>query len=101
MPIKQCNETLWEFNREANQGSLRNGIDVSQVCTHDPQAKNDACVGDSGGPLQIYELSGVSTIVGVTSFGISCGSTLPSISTRVAYYIDWIENIVWPDSNAS
>lgn len=97
MPADQCNNTLLQFNRDANQASLRNGITLGQVCTHDPQARNDACVGDSGGPLQITELSGLSTIVGVTSFGISCGSALPSISTRVAFYLDWIEDIVWPD----
>lgn len=97
MPLAQCNQTLLEFNRQADQMSLRGGIDMTQVCTHDPQAKNDACVGDSGGPLQLYDLSGVSTIVGITSFGVSCGSTLPSISTRVAFYMDWIEDIVWPE----
>lgn len=97
MPVDQCNKTLLQFNRDADQSSLRGGIILGQLCTYDPQARNDACVGDSGGPLQITKLSGVSTIVGVTSFGISCGSTLPSISTRVAFYLDWIEDIVWPD----
>jgi len=96
MPISQCNETLSEFNRDADLMAIRNGIDMSQVCTHDPQAKNDACVGDSGGPLQIVDYDGISTVVGVTSFGVSCGSTLPSISTRVAFYIDWIASYVWP-----
>lgn len=53
--------------------------------------------GDSGGPIQIYNVNGMSTVVGVTSFGISCGSLLPSVYTRVAFYIDWIESIVWRD----
>lgn len=54
--------------------------------------------GDSGGPLQtltrhskcMYEL------VGITSFGKLCGTGLPAIYTRVSYYVDWIEDIVWP-----
>lgn len=54
--------------------------------------------GDSGGPIQIVTDDGVSTVVGITSFGISCGSALPSVYTRVAFYINWIESIAWPDS---
>lgn len=34
--------------------------------------------------------------VGIISFGIGYGS-LPSIYTRVAYYLEWIEPIVWSE----
>lgn len=54
--------------------------------------------GDSGGPLQIFSSPAMGTVIGVVSFGISCGTSLPSIYTRVAYYMDWIESIVWPNS---
>lgn len=37
----------------------------------------------------------MATIVGITSFGINCGTALPSVYTRVAFYIDWIESIAW------
>lgn len=47
--------------------------------------------------MQIYSPNGMSTVVGVTSFGISCGSALPSVYARVAFYLDWIESIVWPN----
>lgn len=81
----------------SNSRSLPHGIELGQICANDPQARNDACQGDSGGPLQIFHPNGMSTLVGVTSFGIACGSTLPSVYARVAFYIDWIESIVWPN----
>lgn len=46
--------------------------------------------------MQLVAPNGLSTLVGVTSFGITCGSTLPSVYARVAFYADWIERIVWP-----
>lgn len=39
--------------------------------------------------------NGMATVVGITSFGVSCGSTLPSVYTRVAYYTEWIERTAW------
>lgn len=45
-----------------------------------------ACNGDSGGPL-VGVLSGVETVVGVTSFGkTGCNFKAPSIFTKVAYF---------------
>lgn len=98
MPLSICNSTLYDYNRQINQPSLRNGISQSQCCAYDPQAKNDACQGDSGGPLQTFSSPSIGTIVGIVSFGISCGTSLPGVYTRVAYYIDWIEEIVWSNS---
>lgn len=40
-----CNTTLLEFNKEANERSLRNGISLRQYCAWDPSGKNDACQG--------------------------------------------------------
>lgn len=52
----------------------------------------------SGGPLQIIPHdSSLAKVVGVVSFGITCGNALPSIYTRVAFYADWIASYVWPD----
>lgn len=45
-----------------------------------------ACNGDSGGPL-VGVISGVETVVGVTSFGkTGCNFKAPSIFTKVAYF---------------
>lgn len=83
----------------ADQRSLREGLSEGQCCAFDPEAKNDACQGDSGGPLQYFtgKSSTLARIVGVVSFGISCGTELPSVYTRIAHYLDWIEPIVWPN----
>ncbi|XP_055384410.1 venom protease-like [Condylostylus longicornis] len=58
----------------------------------------DSCQGDSGGPVQIKHPTGICMweIVGITSFGKSCGAIgIPSVYTRVYPFNDWIENIVW------
>lgn len=98
MSLQQCNTTLYEYNLQSNQESLRNGLSESQYCAYDPAAMNDACQGDSGGPLQVPITGAISKVLGIVSFGISCGTTLPSVYTRVASYLDWIEPIVWPNS---
>lgn len=99
MSLSECNETLLNYNIEADLPSLRNGVSESQYCAYDPQGKNDSCQGDSGGPLQYIPTNNtlIPTVVGIVSFGISCGTVLPSVYTRVAYYLDWIESIVWPN----
>lgn len=76
-------------------------------------------LGDSGGPIQYRKLfnhENIFYIVGVTSFGASCGSDIPGVYTRVnnflitefnyiliscfilkvSEYLDWIEKVVWP-----
>lgn len=40
------------------------------------------------------------SILTISTGGI-CGSALPSINTRVAYFIEWIESIVWPDNQVN
>lgn len=101
MPLSQCNTTLMELNVKIDLPSLRNGISENQYCAYDPEGLRDSCAGDSGGPLSIIGNDTVATrIVGIVSFSASgsCGTQLPSIYTRVAYYVDWIESIVWPNN---
>ncbi|XP_031621981.1 serine protease Hayan-like [Contarinia nasturtii] len=99
MPLSECNSTMMEWNREQNLPNYRNGLIKGQYCAHDPQGKNDTCYGDTAGPLHYFPNNGTSlaTVVGIVSFGQSCGLALPTIFTRVAYYLDWIEGIVWPN----
>lgn len=95
IPLNECNRTLLEYNQLPNWPSLR-ALSESQICALNPNDNSDACQGDSGGPLFIADTSGVSTLVGIISFGISCGSQIPGIYTRVASYTNWIESVVWP-----
>lgn len=98
VPIFECNSTFLEYNKLGGHRVFENGIDDGQYCAYDPHGTNDSCAGDSGGPIQFFDESnsGVATIVGIISFGISCGSEYPSIYTRVAHYLNWIETYVWP-----
>lgn len=97
MPISECNATLLSYNEIRDVSALRNGIDQSQYCAHDPIGSQDSCKGDSGGPLQtIRSYSKLPKVVGIVSFGIGCGQGQPGIYTRVAHYIDWIGSHVWP-----
>lgn len=51
----------------------------------------DSCQGDSGGP-GVYQSGGVTSIVGVTSFGNGCARPgFPGVYTKVSSYIKWIE----------
>lgn len=89
--LSYCNKTL---GAPSFQRPIRFGLITGQTCTLSDG--KDTCNGDSGGPLQKVDDDGVSSIVGITSFGADCGGELPAVYTRVSQYLDWIENIVWP-----
>lgn len=95
VPIENCNQTLVKYNQLSNQPSLR-ALSLSQMCALNRTTKSDACQGDSGGPIFIRNPTGMSDLVGIVSFGVSCGTDLPGVYTRIASYVDWIENTIWP-----
>ncbi|KAL5279659.1 hypothetical protein ACFFRR_003949 [Megaselia abdita] len=68
-------------------------IDPVNICSHHKGENlyEGACNGDSGGPLVTVTSAGVEQ-VGIVSWGYTpCAtSTYPSVYTRVASYIDWI-----------
>ncbi|XP_055389933.1 uncharacterized protein LOC129618930 [Condylostylus longicornis] len=90
VPFEKCST----ISALTNDRRLLRGLLNSQLCANDDTA--DTCQGDSGGPLLIANDERVSTIIGITSFGISCATEIPGVYTRVASYLDWIESIVWP-----
>ncbi|TMW52262.1 hypothetical protein DOY81_002665 [Sarcophaga bullata] len=78
---------------------LKQGIQLGHICAIDTQAKMDTCQGDSGGPLLMLENKfgyKVPYVVGLTSFGDGCATYKPGVYTRISYFIEWIEDIVWP-----
>ncbi|XP_038209891.1 serine protease persephone-like [Zerene cesonia] len=99
--LLKANVTVVEASKcSALYGSWRRlpaGIARTQICAGDDQGRYDTCQGDSGGPLQaLTSEDGQYRLIGVTSFGRGCASTVPGVYTRVASYLDWIEGIVWP-----
>ena len=97
--------TLHVLNNDVCEKSFKSkrtipqGLIGGQICVGDLKESKDTCTGDSGGPIQIIERRNqcVYTIVGITSFGTSvCGILSGAVYTKVHFYLDWIESIVWP-----
>lgn len=74
---------------------LPNGISEKQLCASN--IGMDTCQGDSGGPLQ-FTLNSynrrIPTLVGVTSFGRSCGFGSFGVYQKIQPHIGWIESVV-------
>lgn len=96
IPWSDCNSTLLEYNQGKDLATLRNGINENQYCAYNPNGTSEN-VGYSGGPLQIID-SESAKIVGVLSFNAGTWENrLPTVYSRVASYLDWIESLVWPN----
>ena len=67
-------------------------IQPGMVCAGLPEGGKDSCQGDSGGPMVIPDGVGGYFQNGIVSGGVSCALPgVPGIYTRVATYIDWLE----------
>jgi len=68
--------------------------DENMICAAVPNGGQDACFGDSGGPL-LQNINGVMTQIGTVSFGIGCArSDKPGVYGRVSAAYDWIEEMI-------
>jgi len=65
-----------------------------QMCAVGTTEGQDACNGDSGGPL-IAKRGGKAVLVGIISFGDGCGQHLkPGVYARVAAFSQWIDDTI-------
>lgn len=71
------------------------------------ETKNDACFGDSGGPLIFKRTCDGSSsngikddlLVGLVSWGYVCAGDYPDVYTRIDYKSDWIHDTVCSTSS--
>ncbi|KAM9678233.1 serine protease 48-like [Trichechus inunguis] len=64
-------------------------IKEDMICAGNTNSMKDSCKGDSGGPLSCL-IDNVWIQIGLVSWGIGCGQTLPGVYTSVIYYQKWI-----------
>ncbi|CAD7014881.1 unnamed protein product [Ceratitis capitata] len=81
LSVEQCSEVLPE---DAPLGA-------NKIC-----AATSACFGDGGSPL-VYETSGGSELVGITSWSyLPCGTEgRPAVYTEVSRFVKWIAEVQW------
>merc|ERR1712038_295260 len=87
--VSYVNNTI--CNTQYNADPLfSNIIDESMMCAADPS--EDACSGDSGGPLYDAEND---VLVGVVSFGNECAlESFPGVYGRISEEFPWIQKVV-------
>ena len=88
-------ETVNQMRKLLDSSPQERVITDNMICTAKFATRKDTCVGDSGGPLFAEVSRGRFVQVGLTSFSeAGCGMAeqgLFGVYTRVAQYIDWIE----------
>lgn len=93
MPWAECNEKYLNLSTKA--------LHKGQYCAYYPQEREQTCSGSpfpiSGAPLLHFKNSNVPNVIGIVTFGVGCDTAFPTVHTRVAYYLDWIESVVWPN----
>lgn len=69
------------------------------ICTYDPDETSDTCNGDSGGPLTV-KIDGEDRQVGIVNrgtTGLCDSSTNMTVFAKVAYYLDFIDEVIGRD----
>jgi len=99
LPMKDCHSKFIKSNIFlSNYGtSYLPNINVN-ICGTSPSETNkqDACNGDSGGPILCPLKNSIRPVkyvqYGITSWGLECASDTPGVYTKIAYYRDWIDH---------
>ncbi|XP_030022322.2 trypsin-1 [Manduca sexta] len=74
-------------------------IHSEMICAGHSDGHQDACLGDSGGPLTVLD-NGRYYLVGITSAGFGCGvDHQPGIYHNVKVTANWIRGVISPSIN--
>lgn len=120
-PLEECRNIYRKSGMNLSVKGLHLGITDDLICAWNKTTRVETCEGscieltnqkvnyliyllnlflsysgDSGSALKILGNFERYYVVGITSFGFSCGAALPAFYTRVPNYISWIEDLVWP-----
>lgn len=99
MTLQYAKVTVWDQLVCANNVPvMAKPLTEKQLCANGP-SKEDACLGDSGGPLIHYSVDYDRELryfqVGIVSYTSTqiCGDpSLPTVYTRIDEYLSWIED---------
>lgn len=80
IPLLQCNKTILEYTKGANETVVQDGINAVQYCVQFSDRRNDSCDGSSDGRLKIISpFTTLPKIVGIALIDVDCATTLPSV----------------------
>ncbi|RLN50224.1 hypothetical protein BBJ29_010062, partial [Phytophthora kernoviae] len=90
--LQRLNVELWSNDNCSRTLNINN----TMVCAGGIEDE-DACSGDTGGPLIIESSCGDDSkdvLIGLTSWGYGCGRGHPGVYSRVSYARSWIDPII-------
>lgn len=88
IPVVSMTRCKQNFARLDTSAKISDDV---QLCAGRTIGGCDACFGDSGGPLSVFDEEGRIVQIGVVSYGIGCArADAPGVYTRVSSFVDWM-----------